>query len=98
MSKMIQESIRNRIVKFFRDTEIERAYLFGSYSRNEEIPGSDLDILVNVNPEIGYLKFVRYQRELSELLGIQVDLLTQDSISPHILPFIQEDLRLIYER
>ncbi len=56
--------------------------VFGSVARDEATERSDIDILVEYEPEahVGLFEFVRLQRYLSELLGGQVDLATQEAL------------------
>ena len=69
---------------------LERAYgassieLFGSYVRGEQDEESDLDLLVEIHSDrdISLLKFVGLQQELSDRLGVRVDLGEKRSIKP----------------
>jgi len=56
--------------------------VFCSYVRGEEKARSDIDILVEFSGRKSLLELVRIERELSEILRIKVDLLTEKSISP----------------
>ena len=70
--------------------------VFGSYARNEEKPGSDVDIIVEFSERKSLLALVRIERELSEILGIRVDLLTEKSISPYLIDSIKKEMESIY--
>ena len=70
--------------------------VFGSYARNEEKPGSDVDIIVEFSERKSLLALVRIERELSEILGIRVDLLTEKSISPYLIDSIKKEMEPIY--
>lgn len=61
---------------------VKALYLFGSIVRGEDKPGSDVDILVEFEPEarVGLFGMVRLQRDLSEILGRPVDLVTPDAL------------------
>jgi uncharacterized protein len=61
---------------------VRRLYLFGSVARGEGREGSDVDILVEYEPDahVGLFEFVRLRRELSQILGCAVDLATPDSL------------------
>ncbi len=61
---------------------VKDLYLFGSVARNEAIDGSDVDILVEFQPDakIGLFQFARLQRFLSKLLECKVDLATPDAL------------------
>jgi hypothetical protein len=63
--------------------------------RGEEKPGSDIDILVEFSERKSLLEFVRIERELSEILGIKVDLLTEKAISPYLIDPIREEMEVI---
>ncbi len=83
----------------FSSTPVTRAFLFGSYARAEESEDSDIDILVELDysRHIG-LGFVKMKQDLENILHKNVDLVTTEGVSPYILPFINNDKKLIYER
>ena len=71
--------------------------IFGSYARNESGLDSDLDVLVSFSDRKSLLDLVRIERELSELIGIKVDLLTENAVSPLIKKRIKQEEQVIYE-
>lgn len=73
--------------------------MFGSSARNEAVPGSDIDILVELDHSqpIG-MKFFLYQMELEELLKTKVDLISAEGLSKYVKPLVDKDKILIYER
>lgn len=85
--------------QFFIGRPIKKAYLFGSYARNEATKDSDLDILVELDhtQPIG-MKFFAYQSELQDILHRKVDLVSDEGLSRHVKPFVDKDKILIYER
>jgi len=95
MSKELSQKIANCL----RNKPVKRAFLFGSASRNEEDENSDVDILIELDysQPIG-LGFVRLQFELEDILERKVDLISSNSISKYIQPFIDLDKILVYER
>ena len=60
--------------------------IFGSVARNEALPGSDIDLLVNFQPGrvCGYFGFFRLQKELESILGTHVDLVTPDALKEQL--------------
>lgn len=66
--------------------QIRKLSLFGSVLREDFSEGSDIDVLVEFEPgaRVSLLDVVRMERELSELLGRPVDLLTAEDLSPYI--------------
>jgi predicted nucleotidyltransferase len=72
--------------------------IFGSYARGENRPDSDLDILINLNTVISLFQLVHIERELSELLGVKVDLVSDGAIKNQKLrKYIEADLQIIYQ-
>jgi predicted nucleotidyltransferase len=89
-----------QIVKdYFSGQPVIKAYLFGSFSRNEADKNSDVDILVDLDysKHIG-LGFVTMQAELQQKLHKKIDLVSSKAVSKYIKPFIEKDKVLIYER
>jgi predicted nucleotidyltransferase len=84
---------------YFRDKPVIRAFLFGSYARNEALESSDIDILVELDytKHIG-LGFAGMKLELEEMLQRKIDLVSSRAISKYISPFVDRDKRLIYEK
>ena len=71
--------------------------IFGSYSRNQQKKGSVLDILIRLKGRISLLKLVMLEQQLSETLGIPVDLVTEQGIrNQRLRDYIQNDLIIIY--
>ena len=71
--------------------------IFGSYAREEANPESDMDIIVEFSEGKTLLDIVGIEQELSEALGIKVDLLTEKSISPYLVDRIKKEMVVIYE-
>ncbi|MDB4924981.1 nucleotidyltransferase domain-containing protein [Mucilaginibacter sp.] len=89
-----------QIVKdYFSGQPVIKAYVFGSFSRNEAEHDSDVDILVDLDysKHIG-LGFVTMQSELQQKLHKKIDLISSKAVSKYIKPFIEKDKVLIYER
>lgn len=74
----------NEMADFCRRHHIRELALFGSVLRDDFGPESDVDVLVEFEPDarIGYLGFFRLQDELAELFGREVDLFTPNSLKP----------------
>ena len=74
-----------------------RIGVFGSFARKENMPESDLDILISFKNKISLFKLVQIQQELSDDLGVSVDLITENSLKNQALKnSIIEDLIPIY--
>ena len=58
--------------------------IFGSYVRGEEREDSDLDLLVEFSRPTGLLRFAAFRRYASELLGIEVDLVSRRGLNRRV--------------
>ncbi len=88
-----------KIAEYFKTQPVLKAWLFGSYSRGEERPDSDVDILValDYSQPIG-LRFFGMWEDLEEMLNKDVDLVTEGSLMPYAEKSANHDKILIYER
>jgi len=93
---MNKREIFEKIIKFLKNEGAKRISVFGSYVRGEEKRESDIDIIVEFSERKSLLELVRIERELSEFLGIKVDLLTEQSISPYLIDSIRKEMEVIY--
>lgn len=84
---MTTDMIKNSLAEYFKAQPVWKAWLFGSFSREEQTPDSDVDILVLLDKSrpIG-LKFFGMWSDLEDLLGRKVDLVSEGTL----LPFAQE--------
>ena len=55
----------------------------------------DIDILVEFSQTKSLLTMVRIERELSDFIGVKVDLLTEASISPYLIDRIKNEAKVI---
>jgi predicted nucleotidyltransferase len=88
-----------KLQQFFADKPVKKAYLFGSYARNEANAESDIDLLVELDHSkpIG-LSFIQMILDLEAMLHTKVHLVTEDGLSKHVKPYVDKDKQLIYER
>jgi uncharacterized protein len=94
---MSHEEIETALVSILGKYGVRKIGLFGSYARGEERTDSDLDVLVEFEMRKSLLTLVRIERELSEHIGVKVDLLTEQAISPYLVERIKADLKVIYQ-
>ena len=75
------DEIRSRLAPFCERRGVARLEVFGSVARGEAHRGSDIDLLVTFRPEVhlGW-DFFELHREIEEILGCRVDLLTRRSV------------------
>jgi predicted nucleotidyltransferase len=72
---------RTRLADLCKRYGVARLEVFGSFTRGDATPESDLDILATFNPDVhtGF-EFVALQQELAVLFGRPVDLFTRSSV------------------
>jgi hypothetical protein len=71
--------ISKTIAEYFKTQPVLKAWLFGSFARGEQKDGSDVDILVVLDhSQVIGMKFFGMYEDLKELLGRDVDLVTED--------------------
>ncbi|MBA3868572.1 MAG: nucleotidyltransferase family protein [Anaerolineae bacterium] len=89
---------QNEITAFCQRNHIHKLSLFGSALRDDFNPDSDLDLLVEFEPDHvpGFITFSKMRLELSELLGRQVDLQTPPSLSRYFREDVEERAEKIY--
>ncbi|EME68964.1 nucleotidyltransferase [Paramagnetospirillum caucaseum] len=78
---------------FFRGKGITRLAVFGSIARGDARSDSDVDLVIDVDPEAKFslLTLCGVQNGASDLLGREVDLVMRRSVKPGILPAIERD-------
>ncbi|CAD5243797.1 nucleotidyltransferase family protein [Thermococcus camini] len=76
----IREILRAHMGELQRNYCVREVEIFGSYARGEQSENSDLDILVEFEKPVGLLTISMLQIYLSELLGIEVDVIPKNSL------------------
>ena len=69
--------------------------VFGSVSRGDDSPDSDIDLLVDFAPEASLLDLIGLQQDAELLLGRPVDVVTPSSVSPFLRERILAEARLL---
>ncbi len=98
---MLTESLIDKpaLAAFCRRHHIRRMSLFGSVLRADFTPESDVDVLVEFDPQHipGFIRLVHMQEELGELLGgREVDLVTEKFINRHIRGQVLASAQVVY--
>jgi hypothetical protein len=89
---------RDKIAEFCRRNHIRKLALFGSALRDDFRPDSDIDVLVEFDPNhIPGLAFFALEDELSELLGRKVDLNTPKFLSRYFRDNVLAEAEVWYD-
>jgi len=90
---------KKQIRAFCRKHHILRLAFFGSVVRDDFTPQSDVDVLVEFEPDhIPGFQFFIIQAELSKLIGHTVDLQTAGFLNPEILELALAEAVTVYEK
>ena len=97
---MSTEVMTKKIAEYFKTQPVLKAWLFGSYSRGEERPDSDVDILFipDMSQKFSLFTLGGMYMDLKDILNREVDLIPEDSLLPFAKKSADLDKILIYER
>ncbi len=86
------------IEEFCRRYPIRELAVFGSALREDFTPSSDLDLLVEFEPdaEVGFMTLSKMQRELSKIFNRQVDLVPKEGLKPKVRRAVLSSARVLY--
>ena len=90
---MTQQNVKNIILGHLKDYQPVSIGIFGSFARGESTEKSDIDILVKFKVAPSLLTLIKLENELTDLLGIKVDLITTGAIkNKRVRKRIKKDL------
>ena len=73
----------NTISEYFKTKPVEKAWVFGSFSRNEEREDSDIDIMVELSPDARMgLSYFAMICDLEDRLNRRVDMVREGQLLP----------------
>lgn len=96
---MKQEKIREKIFEQLpllkAKYHVKKIGIFGSFARDEQKKGSDLDVLVEFETPVGFFEFIRLENFLSRALRKKVDLVSKKAIKPAIKKEIIKEVKYV---
>lgn len=91
--------ITDTIAEYFKTKPVDKAWIFGSFSRGEEREDSDIDIIVALSPDARMgLSFYGMICDLEDRLRRPVDMVREGQLLPFAEQSANRDKILIYER
>lgn len=81
---MLLDRHRDEILALAKMRGARNIRVFGSVARDEATTDSDVDILVDMEPGRSLLDLTGLQLDLEELLGRDVDVVTENGLSPYL--------------
>ena len=92
--KDILNYLSNHKKEFQEEYEVEEIGLFGSYARDEAKADSDIDIFVQMKPDL--FKLVELKQQIEKDLQKKVDIIRNHKyIKPFLLKMIQKDINYV---
>ena len=91
---MGRDDVLQRLVAHWAEIErfgVESLRLFGSVARGEAAAGSDVDLLVSFRETPTFSGYMKLRIFLEDLLGTQVDLITESGLREGVRPFVEKD-------
>lgn len=88
----------NEVLSAFPKEKVKKAYLFGSYAREEAKEKSDVDILLEAGEQLSLFDLGRINGELSERFHKSVDVVSSlKSLDPRMVERVKKERQIIYE-
>jgi uncharacterized protein len=78
------EGNRSRLLRSLHALGATHVRLFGSVARGDDGPQSDIDLLVDIAPDIGLFALGRMRSEAERILGCSVDIVPANSLKPDV--------------
>lgn len=91
----ITKQITAELPRLSLQYKIESLGLFGSYVRDEQHEGSDLDLLISFSEPPSLLKFIELENYLSSILHTKVDLVMKEALKPNIAKRILKEVVML---
>jgi predicted nucleotidyltransferase len=90
----------NNIISVLDNSPVEKAWLFGSFARNEDDEQSDIDMLIQFTPneKITLFRYGGIVYNLEQITGRKVDLVEEGMLQSFALETAERDKVLIYEK
>jgi uncharacterized protein len=92
------QAARKKIINILKNSNASLIKVFGSFARGDFDSNSDIDLIVNFSDRKSLIDLARIEDELENSTGYKIHLLTENSISPHILERVNREAKVIYEK
>ncbi len=95
-----RKAIIRKMEEFFqKDERVQRAWIFGSFARGDDKPGSDIDIVVEENgtAKFNYFDLADVQYRLEKMLNRKVDIGFFSSLKEQVAATFKKEAKMIYE-
>lgn len=86
--------LRRERARLFAKYGLKSMAVFGSATRDDFRPDSDVDIMIEVERPIG-IGIIDLEMELEQIVSRKVDVVMRKAVKPHYMPYIEPDLRYV---
>jgi hypothetical protein len=80
----LRRSKRDQILRVAREHGAHNVRIFGSFARGEQNPASDIDLLVDLDPDRTLMDLGGLLMNLQEMLNVRVDVATEEMLRPRV--------------
>lgn len=77
---------------------IRKIYLFGSVVKGAQTEASDVDLCVETDEGFSLFDAGAFGSRVQEILGADIDIVTESSCRPHVADSMRQERALVYER
>ena len=91
----IKKELQKHREEFREQYGLKEIGIFGSYVKGEQKENSDIDMLIELEKPIGFVRFMRLENALSQLLGVRVEMVTRKALKPHIGKRILQEVKYV---
>ncbi|MBE0646435.1 MAG: nucleotidyltransferase domain-containing protein [Bacteroidales bacterium] len=101
--RKFQKVDRQKLIDLIKETvkkfpKIEKAWIYGSFSRGDDGPNSDIDIAIKASEQFTYFDLAEVQYRLESIIDRKIDVGFIDSFKPYVFEHVKPELKVIYEK
>lgn len=87
---------KNILIPICQKYQVANISLFGSMARGEATSDSDIDLIVAFYGKMTLFRLAGMKRELTSVLGREVDIVPEGAISPYLIDRVNREKQVIY--
>ena len=92
------QTIMKKIISILKKNNAIMIKVFGSFARGDFDHTSDIDLIVDFSERKSLIDLARIEDDLKTETGFNIDLHTENSLSPYILERVNSEAKIIYEK
>ena len=92
------QTIMKKIISILKKNNASMIKVFGSFTRGDFDHTSDIDLIVDFSERKSLIDLARIEDELKTGTGFNIDLHTENSLSPYVIDRVNSEAKVIYEK